>query len=447
MARYTDGLTHARTWAVGNHSGISDTTTPHDSEPVTFAAFGVVVLSNAAGVVLEAGASGDGLGWAYQNSRLESAAGQGNNTAPTSNTAWCYLDLALMAGKTCNLYLAVRPTSLGRLKMVAFEANPDGSDGAFLGLDTYDLPGKMGNQDSEGDYTGSNGVGVGRANSIRNGFTTANYNGSLPNGVSVYRGLPADFDSDTEPSAGGDAVAFDGQGVVAASRLGHVVMTLARLLSPGGIRVEVRAGLGLAEATSEITASGIRIPSRLGRTTALRTAQLAPVGSRVSARVGHGSTTSTISAAIQGVRVHVHTGATSVEVQQALAPRGSRLSTRLGRGGLQQQVRLSIHGLALAARLGRSALVVQRSLDASGLGVTVRCGHCAAQVLQPLHVAGFRLRTELGAGLMSLPEFVPRRVRGQLIAPDSLGLSLHAPGATATLRQTPASGSLGVLIA
>jgi hypothetical protein len=179
----------------GSTSGnFTDTSTINDSHSVTFAFRQVDVPASPVGILIEAGAGGDGMALSFDGvGSLVGAAGKGNTTSTDNDTVFVTLDATPLAGKTCDIYWCLRPTAPGRGKIYAFEYGT----GTYLGMAYTDIPNssRMGTQDTEGDWTGSNNYGVGVDNSVRSGVSTAHFNGTMHNGAEAWDDwLPSDFD-------------------------------------------------------------------------------------------------------------------------------------------------------------------------------------------------------------------------------------------------------------
>ena len=185
------------TAASGSTDAFTDGSTIDDSSSVIFAFRDVDVPSSPQGILIEAGATGDGMALSFDGTTgdLVGAAGLGSTTAPDGNTAFATLPKSVVAGKTVDIYWCIRPSAVGRVKIYAF----DHATGDFLGLaygETTDGS-TLGTQDAEGDWTGSNTAAVGFGSTVRSGVDISSFNGTLNLGAEAWNAtLPSDFDGD-----------------------------------------------------------------------------------------------------------------------------------------------------------------------------------------------------------------------------------------------------------
>lgn len=195
----------------GSTSGaFTDSSTINDSEDVTFGFLEVQIPASPVGILIEAGATGDGMGLAFDGAgQLVGAAGKGNTTSTDNDTVFVSVDSTPMHGKTVDIYWCLRPTAVGRGKIYVYEHGT----ATLLAWGYTDIPdgSKMGTQDAEGDWTGGNNYGVGVDNVVRSGISTAHFNGTMTQGAVAWANrLPADFDDNVEPTpATSDVVSAD----------------------------------------------------------------------------------------------------------------------------------------------------------------------------------------------------------------------------------------------
>mgnify|MGYP005847949915 CR=1 FL=1 len=154
----------------------------------------VQVPADPTGLLVETGATGDGMGMSFDATHLVAAAGHGSTTATDNNTVFVSIDKTLLASQTLDILLCMRATAPGRVKVYIFDTS--GSLIASSGGNTLD-DSKLGTQDAEGDWTGVNNMGVGQVgSSVRSGINSTAFNGTIPNGVAAYFDyLPQDFDT------------------------------------------------------------------------------------------------------------------------------------------------------------------------------------------------------------------------------------------------------------
>ena len=155
---------------------------------------GVVIPADPLGILVEAGATGDGMAMSFDATNLVAAAGRGSTTATDTQTVFVSIDKTLLASQTVDILLCIRATAPGRVKVYVFDTA--GALIASSGGNTT-TNAKLGSQDSEGDWTGSNNMGVGQVgSSVRAGVNSTAFNGTIPNGVEAYFNyLPQDFDT------------------------------------------------------------------------------------------------------------------------------------------------------------------------------------------------------------------------------------------------------------
>jgi len=202
-------------------SVINVASVPSDENSVTLAVLGMAIgASGPTGILFEAGATGDGIGWAFNPSGtlLQAIAGEGASSAAASDTTQAYAQISTtnLLNRTVDLYLCIRPTAPGRIKIYAFESVTN----KFLAMGYGDITdgSQMGTQDALGDWTGGNAVTVGVAGGTVRGWPNTGLadafslgSAGMPGGVRAWDNrLPSDFDDNsfTLPTPAINPIAF-----------------------------------------------------------------------------------------------------------------------------------------------------------------------------------------------------------------------------------------------
>lgn len=355
-----------------NAGAFRDTTTINDSRAVTFHAR-VTCPADPLGILIEAGAGGDGMALSFDATHLVGAAGRGNTTDTNNQTVFARLDKSLVAGRTVDIYWCIRPTAPGRGKIYAYDA-----DGTFLGIAYADVVGggKMGSQDSIGDWTGSNVAAVGQGNNVRAGVNTSPFNGTFASDMEAWDNwLPSDFDDNTYSTgplalsllAGGLAALFAAAAPVAGLALAAVFAggvfgyrapappaRVAAGVEPGGLAAlgEVRAASpGVARAVPPGGAVSAVQPGA----PAAATASGVPAGGVVAEFVAPApSAGAAVPALPGGVVSAVEPGAPDAAVSDPLAS-----AMPVAPGGLAVGMAAAAPTAAVAAATGPGALQVE----------------------------------------------------------------------------------------
>ena len=183
----TQGMSGATTY--------NPNTTGNSMEPATDAATfhtRVTFPGSPSGVILESGATGQGIAlWADGNT-LYFGAGDGSTSTTNNDGVIISTDISAYTGQTVDIVAAV---------------DPDTGEAAIYIDDCWQVSGAAsGGSLQSGEWAGGDDRGYGRVGSgVRNPAPGSNFNGTLVSDLSFYSGqLPANFPNDNETQSVSD---------------------------------------------------------------------------------------------------------------------------------------------------------------------------------------------------------------------------------------------------
>lgn len=188
----------AQTMNPGQQVTVNDTSTINDSNDTVFQYTLDFTSSIGSGVIWEFGATGDGAAASITTTgqmRVLGGKGGNSNAATSTQTVAVFMDVSGFVGRRVRFYNAIKARAPGRIKVYAYDE--DTGELLATAADSITDGSKMGSQDSEGDYTGSNSGGFMRVNGLRGGMGVSNvYNGTAVGSMQAYQNqLPTDFTS------------------------------------------------------------------------------------------------------------------------------------------------------------------------------------------------------------------------------------------------------------